>query len=410
MQAIDYNSFVVMCTSMMILTAMVAPVIRYLYDPSKRYAVYKKRTMMHSRPDSELRVFACVHTQENVPTIINLLEALNPTKRSPMCIYVGHLMELVGRATPLLIFHKFTKRLPTNAVSSERIVNAFRRYEKSNHGLVSVHSLTSISPYATMHEDVCLISLERRTSLIILHFHKKYDPNKGLDSGKKGIKVLNDNILRSAPCSVVILVDRGLLNNSRTILGSWSPYRVAVLFLGGSDDREALALGVRMAGHVNINLTIVRLLENGNISSDEARERKIDNEVVSEFRLGMMGNYRVMYIEEVVMDGSGTVSVIRSMENKYELLVVGRRHDKLSSLISGLADWNDVTELGVIGDLLASADFKGNTTVLVVQQHSNVVDEYSESAQKEAITENLSAFQDMQEEEGEEIPIQRRST
>lgn len=44
-------------------------------------------------------------------------------------------------------------------------------------------------------------------------------------------------------------------------------------------------------------------------------KRKLDNELVSEFRVITAGNHRVMYIEEVVVDGSGTVAVIRSVTN-----------------------------------------------------------------------------------------------
>lgn len=73
-----------------------------------------------------------------------------------------------------------------------------------------------------------------------------------------------------------------------------------------------------MDGHPNINLTIIRFLENGNVTS--GRERKLDNKVVREFRLGTTGNNRVMYIEEVVMNGKGAVSAIGSMENSSGLV------------------------------------------------------------------------------------------
>lgn len=70
------------------------------------------------------------------------------------------------------------------------------------------------------------------------------------------------------------------------------------------------------------------------------------------------------------MDCVGTVAVIKSMENNYELVIVGRNHDNLSPIRSGLAFWNEYRELGTIGDVLASADFAGNATILVVQQQT----------------------------------------
>uniref|UniRef100_A0A2N9IKG5 Uncharacterized protein n=1 Tax=Fagus sylvatica TaxID=28930 RepID=A0A2N9IKG5_FAGSY len=313
---IDNEAFVIMCISMVIVMGAITPMIKYLFDPSRRYMVYKRRTMMHLRPDSELRILVCIHDQENVPTIINLLEALNPSKRSPLSIYLLHLIELVGRANPLLITHKLTKRPSSKASPSEPIVNAFRYYEHSSHGLVTVFPFTAISHCKTMHDDVCSLALDKRTSLIIVPFYKDIHANGAMGSHKKTIRILNNNVLDKAPCSIAILVDHGNQKTTRPILTTWSSYRVVVLFLGGADDWEALALGARMAGHPNISLTVIRFLENESVTSGNEEERKLDSEVVSEFRLSMAGNYHVMYIEEVVTDGMGTISVIRSMENK----------------------------------------------------------------------------------------------
>ncbi|KAF8378037.1 hypothetical protein HHK36_029370 [Tetracentron sinense] len=412
---IDGGALIVMSASMLVVTGAMTPLIRHLYNPSRRYAVYKRRTILHSRPNIELRVLACIHDQENVPTVINLLEASNPTKRSPIVIYAVHLLELVGRATPLLIPHRLSKRPSSSAHPSEHIVNAFRHYEQGNLGAVSVNPFTSVAPYATMHDDVCTLALGKRTDFIIIPFHKHYATGGTMESSKSGFRAANNNILENAPCSVGILVDRGLLAGSCSVLATWSSYRVAVLFVGGPDDREALALGARMAGHPNINFTMVRLLENGNISSDDqTSEVKLDNEVVSEFKNSIAGNDRAMYIEEVVMEGSGTVAVLRSMENNYELIIVGRRYNKGSPLTSGLTDWNEYTELGVIGDILASQDFKGKTTILVVQQHAIIVaadlQENSENQGMNFRELSLQASEEVFEEEGDDVPIRRRST
>ncbi|KAM3267206.1 hypothetical protein P3S67_032617 [Capsicum chacoense] len=72
---------------------------------------------------------------------------------------------------------------------------------------------------------------------------------------------MNEKIMQTTPCSVAVIVDRSLVDTSRPILDAWSLYRVAVFFLGGADDREALALGQRMAEKQNISLTIIRLIQ-----------------------------------------------------------------------------------------------------------------------------------------------------
>ncbi|XP_034706285.1 cation/H(+) antiporter 15-like isoform X2 [Vitis riparia] len=206
-KAIDHESFVVMCTSMLVVAGSITPIIKYLYDPSRRYLSYK-RTVMHSKPNSELRVLVCMHDEENVHTTINLLQALYPTKWSPMAIYVLHLVELVGRAKPLLIPHKLTRKSSSKATMSQRIVNAFRFSEESNHRVASVQPFTAISPYASMHNEVCAIALDRKISLIIVPFNRRFNANGGLELFKKAVRTMNNVVRDKAPCSVAILVDR----------------------------------------------------------------------------------------------------------------------------------------------------------------------------------------------------------
>lgn len=403
-KAIGPEPFAVMCTSMLILLATMTPVLRYLYDPSRRYAVYNKRTIMNSRLNSELRVLACVYHEDHVPTTISLLEAISPTIRSPISVYTVHLIELVGRTVPLLIPHKLSRKHSSKAPTSKSIVNAFRYFEQSYHGVITVHPFTVISPYATMHDEICAMAVDKKVSLIMVPFHKRLTATDAWETFNKGIKIMNENTLNMAPCSVAIIVDRGLISNSRPTLVTWSSYRVAVLFLGGPDDREALALGVRMARQPNINLTMVRLLGDGNITSEKTKESELDNEVVSDFRLNMAGNYRVMYIEEVAKDGTGTIAVMQSMEKNYELIIVGRHHDQQSPLIINLTGWSEETELGAIGDVLASADFQGNTSILVVQQHTIVGNKSRQNAKDFS----LKMAQEI-EEESERLPIHRET-
>lgn len=403
MQAIDNEAFVVMCTSMVIVTGVMTPIIKHLYDPSRRYVVYRQRTIMNSRLDSEFRVLVCIHDQESVPTLINLLEACHPSKRSPIVVYLLHLIEIVGRHSPFLIPYKPSRQPGSKCRPSEHIVNAFKHYEQCHHGTVSVNPFTAVSPHRIMHDDVCAVALDRRTSLIIIPFHKRLNSDGALQSVNNGIRIMNKNVLDKAPCSVAILVDRCLLDSTRPMFHSFHPYRVALLFLGGADDREALALAAQMAGANNMSLTMVRLLENGNITNDDKGDRRLDNQVVGEFRLSTVGNYSVMYMEDMVMDASGTLAVIRSMEEMYDLLIVGRHHDNASVLTQGLTDWSENQELGAIGEVLASSDFKGNTTVLVVQQHNTVVEEGKQVEYLEYPTDNRSRH--MESEEAEHTPI-----
>ncbi|XVE92580.1 hypothetical protein REPUB_Repub01dG0110600 [Reevesia pubescens] len=61
--------------------------------------------------------------------------------------------------------------------------------EAKHEGNVSIFSFTTVSPPQTMHDDVCVIALDKGTSLVIIPFYKIFHVN-------------------GAPCSVAILIDR----------------------------------------------------------------------------------------------------------------------------------------------------------------------------------------------------------
>lgn len=57
------------------------------------------------------------------------------------------------------------------------------------------------------------------------------------------------------------------------------------------------------------------------------------------------------------------------MSQKYDLVIVGRRkRQERSPLTSGLAAWSECTDLGVLGDMLATQDGE-KVSIMVVQQH-----------------------------------------
>ncbi|KAJ6291305.1 hypothetical protein OIU76_023382 [Salix suchowensis] len=208
--------FAIMILSVVVLTGVISPLVKALYDPSRRFLAYRRRTICHHRSNEELRILACVLSQDNARTIINLLDVSNHTNDKPIGIYVLHLIKLVGRASSLLITHLPREKPSQNPTESERIFNAFKKFERENCSHVALHCSKSISPYETMHNDVCSVALENRISLIIIPFYKQ------------------------------------------SIDGKVSPLscRISVLFFGGADDREALAYAVRMSGNPHVSVKV----------------------------------------------------------------------------------------------------------------------------------------------------------
>ncbi|KAK1282252.1 Cation/H(+) antiporter 15 [Acorus calamus] len=361
-QVLDEQSFAIMVITSVIMTAAVVPVVTSIYRPARRLQPYKRRTlqMQRARPDAELRMLACVHAPRNVPSIISLLDASNPTKRSPIFVYALHLVELTGRASAMLIVHNTSSRngggggsggygnrapLSRAQAQSEHIVHAFENYEQHAGG-VSVQPLTAISPYSTMYEDVCGIAEDKRAALIVLPFHKHQTVDGAMETANPALRGVNQGVLAHAPCSVAILVDRGLGGGGASRAAHAAGHHVAVLFFGGPDDREALAYAWRMAEHPAISLTVVRFVAGDSASSssssssaaaasasgagdpkvltDAERERVLNEDLITEFRMKNAGEEAVMYTEMVVNNGEETVAAIRSMEAVHDLYVVGR--------------------------------------------------------------------------------------
>ncbi|RZC76124.1 hypothetical protein C5167_002659 [Papaver somniferum] len=378
-----------MVLALVVQVAVITPTVKYLYDPSSKYLAYKGRSIMQSNEvNSDFRVLVCVHTQDDVPGIIKLLEASNPTKLHPLTVYLLHLIELVGRATPLLIAHPMHKRFSTsNPTKSEIIINVFQQFQNRHQHLVTVHPFSTISPYASMHNDICSMSVDNRTALIIFPFCRQDVVSKREDLDRQNIssrciKTILQNLLRNSPCSVGILIDGSNPQTKSTCFLPDTPYRVIVLFFGGPDDREALAFAMNMIHHPSVLVTLVRYYGPARLSSDEVidygsesvridveRQKFLDDELVDHFRVNTMHEETLMYKEVEVNDGAETIWSVRSLREDFDLMLVGRQQISDSKIVSELAsNWAECEELGAVGDMVTSPDYDAEGSILIIHQ------------------------------------------
>ncbi|KAI3876330.1 hypothetical protein MKX03_032928 [Papaver bracteatum] len=351
------NTWLDSLNTKVLLVAVITPTVNYFYDPSSKYLTYKGRSILQSNENnSEFRVLVCVHTQDDVPGIMRIIEASNPTKLHPLTIYLLHLVELVGRASPLLISHTVGERASTsNPTKSERIIN----------NLVTVHPFTTISPYASMHNDICTMSVDKRAALVIFPFCRQ-DASLGGDLARPNISnpainTLLQNLLRDTPCSVGILMDGSNLQTKSTFFLPDTPYSVVVLFFGGPDDREALAFAMNMIHHPYVFVTLVRFYGPASLSSnggidyynesvkiDTERHMFLDDELVDHFRVNTVHDETLIYKEVEVKDAD-------------------------SKIISGLdANWDECGELGPIGDLVTSPDYGAEGSILIIHRRKDI--------------------------------------
>ncbi|CAI0398094.1 unnamed protein product [Linum tenue] len=367
-----------------LVNATVIPVlVSILYEPSRRYAGYHSRNIFALRPVSELRVLACVHKPHHVASTMKLLDTLCRTEESAVALYVIHLLEQIGHATPIFITHQKQKKSESSDSSySHDVVVAFDQYERNNMGCTSAQIFTSISHAKFMQEDVFTLALDKLTSIILVPFHRKWGIDGRIESEDNVLRALNYRILDTAPCSVGILYDRGSRKataaievvplDSETAPSESASCSICAIYLGGRDDREAISLAKRMANDPSVHLTILHLVSQQKLAAAAAGgEAVLDDEVVLNGVLREMSNFlNVQCLERVVRDGTETASLIAAVADQYDVFVVGRRwHVEVESpQTAGLADWSEFPELGVIGDLLASKDVRTRGSVLVVQQ------------------------------------------
>ncbi|XP_023550239.1 cation/H(+) antiporter 4-like [Cucurbita pepo subsp. pepo] len=366
-KALTGQTYSVMVIDILFFSTLVPMLVKYVYNPSRKYTHYKRKNILNLKLDAELRILGCFHTQEDVSVLLNLLHALYPTEESPVLLYTLHLVELVGRSSPVFISHELHEQKGSSEeMISDNILQMLRKYGRSN--VVSIEAFTAIVPKRLMHDDICTVAINKLTSLVILPFHRRWTREGIVESEDNAIRALNCHVLELAPCSVGILIDRGYLSSYHSFEHSnTSLLQVAMVFIGGQDDREAFSLARRMIKEMNTaQLTVIRLLaEDDSISHWET---VLDTELLNDVRYSFVGGKAVRYVEMQADEGSNTAAIIRSIGDSYDLVIVGRRGGVESPQTSGLMEWNEFPELGIIGDMLASADFHCKASTLVIQQ------------------------------------------
>ncbi|XP_044496584.1 cation/H(+) antiporter 4-like [Mangifera indica] len=348
-----------------IYTASVVPaMVKLLYDPSRKYAGYQNRSIMAAKPNTELEIVACIHVPDNVSAVINLLDVAFPSQDNLMSVNVLHLVKLSGQASPIFISHQKKKKDLANHSYSENVIISFTKFQGIYWGALSVNTFTAVSPPNLMHDDICTLALDKLASLIILPFHRRWYIDGSIESEDEIIRTLNSRVLEKSPCSVGILIDRGNIRRPVVDPLSEPEYNVGVIFLGGPDDREVLSFAKRIAPNTRVNLSVLHFTaEKSDDCDSEEWEKTIDNVSLRDIKT----NGYINYMQYAVKDGPETTMIIRSVISEYNLMIVGRRENLDSKQTSGLKEWTEFPELGVLGDLLVSMDV-GRCSVLVVQQ------------------------------------------
>ncbi|KAL1826431.1 hypothetical protein ACET3Z_004843 [Daucus carota] len=389
------QTFAILVLMALVTTFMTTPIVIAVYKPAKKLAkaVYKHRTVQRTDTNSQLRILACFHSSRDIPSLINLIEASRGIgKKEGLRVYAMHLMELSERSSAMLMVHKARRNgLPfwnsTQNSDSTQIVFAFEAFQQLSR--VSIRPTTAISPMSNMHEDICSSADSKRAAMIILPFHKHQRLDGQLETTRADFRNVNRKVLEHAPCSVGLLVDRGLGGPTHIAASNVNSVMI-VLFFGGRDDHEALAYGARMAEHPGITVTIVRFVLQPKIRGQvvpinmddfpNADESNFDDEILDAYKKNVSEDTSITYEERVVNNAAETIEAIREY-NRCNLFLVGRMPE--GEVAEALKTKCECPELGPIGSLLTSPQFSTTASVLVVQQYHSQLSTHSLASLKE---------------------------
>lgn len=395
-KVLNDEMFTILVLMAIFTTFITTPAVVAIYKPSRQRRSGNPPPLTDTQ--EKLRILACIHGTGNIPSLINFIESVRATnKSSKIKLYVMQLTELTDSSSSILMVRSSRKSgFPfINRFQKGTMQEAFRACGQV--GQVTVHHLTSISSLSTIHEDICHIAEEKGVAMIILPFHKRWrgeDEETIEDIGQRWREV-NQRVLQSAPCSVAVLVNRGVGRRyeQRVETSATPGKKVCIIFVGGPDDRKVLELGSRMAEHPAIRLSVVRFnLHNEGTFRDQEHsyntstsasdnnmenEKELDEVALNEFKTKSLG--AVEYIENDTVNIANEVLAIGRVK-EYELVIVGKGHQlivgKGHQLLNstGMIDIKDSqlehAELGPIGDLLTSSAQGITSSVLVIQgQH-----------------------------------------
>ncbi|KDP43491.1 hypothetical protein JCGZ_16778 [Jatropha curcas] len=359
-------------------------IVMRIIQRARKRAPTHRRALQGLDPTSEVRILLCVHGTHDVPATINFLEISRGPADPGILVYITDMIELTEQIAATLVKSDGmdTVTVTDKEVTDMRdqITQSIQAYIDEHGDGISIRRMLALSSFNTMTQDICGLAEDLMTNLIILPFHKNQRPDGTLDGGNPGFRYVNRKMLRNAPCSVGILVDRGLglAENISTMARS---FLVAVIFIGGKDDREALAYAGRVAKHPGVKLTVIRFLLDDNPDNNSRRagyrvnvaeqeaEMKLDDECFAYFYERYVAGGPVSYMEKHVANSAETYSTLRSLEGNYALIIVGRGGRVNSILTVGMNDWQQCPELGPVGDVLSGSSFSQKTSVLIIQQH-----------------------------------------
>ncbi|KNA11595.1 hypothetical protein SOVF_133650 [Spinacia oleracea] len=383
-QIITHLTCICMILAMLLKIVYIPMVAQYIIQRAKKRLSNQPLALQWHDPTEQLRILLCFHGPENVPCFVNFMEISKGINDSGILVYATDMVELTDQIASTLISGGADNVEVTDKrviQIREKITTALEEYTENNGDRVTIRRAMALATYNTMHQEICNLAGDSIVNLIVLPFHNGPSSDEQTYTNLTGFRYVNRKVLRNAPCSIAIMVDRGFGAINQILNSSSNTLNTVVIFIGGKDDREALAYAGRIAYQRGVKLTVMRFLvdtdaENNNIKKtyEQEEEMKQDDECFANFYEKHVAGGTVSYLEKHLVNSSQAYNTLQSLEGKYELFIVGRGGRVNSLLTMGMNDWEECPELGPLGDILSGPNFSITASVLIIQQHDPKVE------------------------------------
>ncbi|GLU00289.1 hypothetical protein SLE2022_176670 [Rubroshorea leprosula] len=385
-QSIDNTTSLSMLFVVFLSVVQIPFLVNCIIERARQRVPIHRMALQWLEPTSELRILLCFHGPHNVPSLINFTEISKGRPNPGIVVYVTDMIELTDEIAATLVRNNEGAKTPTVTDKSvtelrDQVTHMFQSYVDENGEGITLRRMLALSTFNDMAQDISALAEDLMVCLIILPFHKNMNADGTLDGGHPGFRYVNRKLLRNAKCSIGILVDRGF--GSVQKISKASPLMVAVIFIGGKDDREALTYAGRVAWHPGVKLTVIRFLVDKNSENaprrvnrrasvaEQEEEMKLDDESFALFYERYIAGGNVAYTEKHLANSSETFNTLRSLqEQEYSLIIVGQGGRVNTVLTMGLNDWQQCPELGPVGDVLSGSGISSKTSILIIQQQS----------------------------------------
>ncbi|KAH7404289.1 hypothetical protein KP509_15G019600 [Ceratopteris richardii] len=223
------------------------------------------------------RILVCTDNDAQFPALVNIVEAMRGARKgaggtssnATLKLYTLRLTHLLfDRRTSLVRYMKLATARPASSKSSTDrssgpSSSAIQLYFPPSRALskVKVKPLPPIdSPNLadSLHNDILKVARSKRASLIILPYHQVDSSSSNEDAE---FAATYASVVANNSTSVVgILVDSTSLGTASAIHPCFFAYSVLVLFIGGTDDRETLAVASTMADNPSVSVKVIRMV------------------------------------------------------------------------------------------------------------------------------------------------------